>query len=163
MTVQDACESCVHICPVLLLQFCINILYFSFPPFHNTSVLSNPHFTYFIFLFNFTVVLTPVIQAVTTPPPSALCCVRLHPNSLHPLGHWSGRASASSDPLLYLNLIFMYGSFIVLMMEAVSSSETTVYFYKGTRRKILKDSHLHLRNAGLFPHFACPHPITLNC
>jgi hypothetical protein len=32
---------------------------------------------------------------------------------------------------------------IALMMEAVSTSETLVNFYKTTRRNIPEDSHLH--------------------
>jgi hypothetical protein len=34
---------------------------------------------------------------------------------------------------------------IALMMEAVSTSETSVNFYKTTQRKIPEDSHLHTR------------------
>jgi hypothetical protein len=33
---------------------------------------------------------------------------------------------------------------LVLMMEAVSTSETSVNFYHTTRRKIPEDSHLHI-------------------
>jgi hypothetical protein len=34
---------------------------------------------------------------------------------------------------------------IVLMMEAESTSETSVNFYQTTRRNIPEDSHLHIR------------------
>jgi hypothetical protein len=34
---------------------------------------------------------------------------------------------------------------IALMMEAVSSSHTSVNFYQTTRRNITEDSHLHTR------------------
>jgi hypothetical protein len=34
---------------------------------------------------------------------------------------------------------------ITLMLEAVSSSETSVNFYKTTRRNILEYSHIHTR------------------
>jgi hypothetical protein len=35
------------------------------------------------------------------------------------------------------------GDDIALMMEAVSTSDTSVNFYETTRRNILDDSHLH--------------------
>jgi hypothetical protein len=34
---------------------------------------------------------------------------------------------------------------MALVMEAVSTSETSVNFYETTRRNIPKDSHLHIR------------------
>jgi hypothetical protein len=34
---------------------------------------------------------------------------------------------------------------LALMMEAVSTSVTSVYFYQATRRHNLEDSHLHTR------------------
>jgi hypothetical protein len=35
--------------------------------------------------------------------------------------------------------------FIALLMEAASTSETSVHFYQTTRRNISEDSHLHTR------------------
>jgi hypothetical protein len=35
-------------------------------------------------------------------------------------------------------------SLIALMMEAVSTSETSVNFYQTTRRNIPEDSHIHI-------------------
>jgi hypothetical protein len=41
------------------------------------------------------------------------------------------------------------------MMEAVSTSETSVNFYETTRRNILEDSHLHThRHENLKSHIA---------
>jgi hypothetical protein len=37
----------------------------------------------------------------------------------------------------------MHGSLITLMIEAVSTSETSVSFYETTRRNIVEDGHLH--------------------
>jgi hypothetical protein len=37
-------------------------------------------------------------------------------------------------------------SVFALMMEAASTSETSVSFYETTRRNIPEDSHLHTRN-----------------
>jgi hypothetical protein len=42
-------------------------------------------------------------------------------------------------------VFWVVASIIALMMEAVSTSETSVNFYKCTRRKNPEDSHLHTR------------------
>jgi hypothetical protein len=49
--------------------------------------------------------------------------------------------SAFSDPQTYLNLFFVCGLLIALLMEAVSTSETSVNFSHTTRCHILQDSH----------------------
>jgi hypothetical protein len=46
-------------------------------------------------------------------------------------------------------------SFIVLMMEALRTSETSVNFYETTRRNIPEDSHFHTRRGeNLKSHFS---------
>jgi hypothetical protein len=40
-------------------------------------------------------------------------------------------------------LLLPLSGLIALMMEAVSTSETSVSFYQTTRRNIAEDSHLH--------------------
>jgi hypothetical protein len=42
----------------------------------------------------------------------------------------------------FLNHIFARELLITLMLEAVSTSETSVNFYQTTRRSTLEDSHL---------------------
>jgi hypothetical protein len=49
---------------------------------------------------------------------------------------------ATRDRLIQFILL---GGTIVLMMEAVSTYETSVNFYQTTRRNIPEDSHLHTR------------------
>jgi hypothetical protein len=39
---------------------------------------------------------------------------------------------------------FIIRAIVAQMMEAVSTSETSVSFYETTRRSILEDSHLHV-------------------
>jgi hypothetical protein len=39
--------------------------------------------------------------------------------------------------------LLVHGLLIALMMEAASTSETSVNFYQTTRRNIPEDSHLH--------------------
>jgi hypothetical protein len=45
--------------------------------------------------------------------------------------------------LLYHHTLFPRGLLIDLMMEAVSTSETSVNFYEITRRNIPEDSHIY--------------------
>jgi hypothetical protein len=43
------------------------------------------------------------------------------------------------------SLVEVYRRFVAMMMEAVSTSETSVNCYQTTRRNIPEDSHLHTR------------------
>jgi hypothetical protein len=53
-----------------------------------------------------------------------------------PFPHWSGQDSTSNDRFLYFQLIFRQGVFTTLMMEAVRTSETSVYIHESTQRYI---------------------------
>jgi hypothetical protein len=53
--------------------------------------------------------------------------------------------SKSEDDCLLGCCAFNFMAIIALMMEATSTSETSVNFYQTTRRNIAEDSHLHTR------------------
>jgi hypothetical protein len=57
----------------------------------------------------------------------------------HALPRWSDQISALSD-------WSSRGSLIALMMEIISTSETSINSYQTTRRENLEDSHLHTRH-----------------
>jgi hypothetical protein len=63
----------------------------------------------------------------------------------HSLPHWPGQGSTLSDRFPYLKPILRARLLIALMMEAVSTSETSVNFYQTTWRYITEDSHLRNR------------------
>jgi hypothetical protein len=65
----------------------------------------------------------------------------------HPLSHWSGQGCTLSNSFPYLKFLAR-GLLIALMMEAASTSETSVNFYQTTRRSIPEDSHLLMKLLG---------------
>jgi hypothetical protein len=57
---------------------------------------------------------------------------------------WCSQASSLFDRSWVFTYFFVRSLLIALMMEAVSTFETSVNFYQTTRCNIPEDSHLHL-------------------
>jgi hypothetical protein len=56
------------------------------------------------------------------------------------------------------------GLIIALMVEEVSSSETSGNIYRTTRRNIVKNNHLHNRRCeNLMPHLLLDRPVIMVC